>query len=361
LDISITRRVRVRKQRDGSTKKQVRHVVSWHNGKRNQRFFETKNEAIEYRDGLLRGVTSATPNGETVGDLVDKWLERQAKTIRPATQTAYFYYSRKLEPLFGVRIDKLTTKGIRSWYDAATGTKYSINRALTILKTVLETYAEDASCRAVAMPSGLSRNTTKQHKQHLSIEQVKTVISSGDIYLAFPFLTGTRISEMLGLLWSEVDLEAGVIRIARTQDKRTGKLIEATKTASSRRMVPINATLLGMLLNWRIRCPSDYRVFPAPCGGTLLYSNYLHRIWKPSLLRMGLPYVPIHSARASFISMLQASGVDVATAAKLVGHKSPNVTLKHYTHSLKDGAQAMNTLDRMVGANDGAAQRADMR
>jgi hypothetical protein len=34
-------------------------------------------------------------------------------------------------------------------------------------------------------------------------------------------------------------------------------------------------------------------------------------------------------ARASFISVLQASGVDVATAAKLAGHKTPNVTLQY--------------------------------
>ncbi len=43
--------------------------------------------------------------------------------------------------------------------------------------------------------------------------------------------------------------------------------------------------------------------------------------------------------------MLQTSGVDVATAAKLAGHKTPNVTLQYYTHSLHDGREAVNALD----------------
>jgi integrase len=64
-----------------------------------------------------------------------------------------------------------------------------------------------------------------------------------------------------------------------------------------------------------------------------------------ALQRMGLPLVSIHSARASFISMLQTSGVDVATAAKLAGHKTPTVTLQYCTHSLHDVRQAVNALE----------------
>jgi integrase len=43
--------------------------------------------------------------------------------------------------------------------------------------------------------------------------------------------------------------------------------------------------------------------------------------------------------------MLQATGIDVATAAKLAGHKTPNVTLQYYTHSLRDGREALNALE----------------
>ena len=58
-----------------------------------------------------------------------------------------------------------------------------------------------------------------------------------------------------------------------------------------------------------------------------------------------LPYVSPHSVRASFISVLQANGTDVAVSARLVGHKIPNVTLQYYTHSLRDDRGSVKVLD----------------
>lgn len=53
-----------------------------------------------------------------------------------------------------------------------------------------------------------------------------------------------------------------------------------------------------------------------------------------------------HSPRHSFISTLQAEGVEVAFMAKLAGHKSAVVTLSHYTHAMRGGEDAVEALDR---------------
>ena len=50
------------------------------------------------------------------------------------------------------------------------------------------------------------------------------MISYNGVYVAFPFLAGTRPSEQLGLLWDDVDFEANVIRIQRIQ-LRDGSLL----------------------------------------------------------------------------------------------------------------------------------------
>ena len=186
-----------------------------------------------------------------------------------------------------------------------------------------------------------------------SIDQVRAVIASASIYVAFPFLAGTRISEQLGLCWDCVDFDAGAVHIKRVQDKRTGKLIETTKTASGQRILPMSETLCRMLAEWKPTCPSLERVFPAAQGGVLLYSSFLHRFWRPALQRMGLPSISIHSARASFISMLQASGVDVATAAKLAGSQNAECHPPYYTHSLHDGREALNALEAAYSDGDG--------
>ena len=345
MNINITRRKRRRVQRDGSIRHQVRWVVSWHlEGARNQRFFETRVEAVEFRNRVLTNEASARPSNVTVGDAIRTWLETRKRTTRANTHTTYEHRAKLLEPLRSVRIDKLTTKSIREWHDGI-DTVYSANKALSVLKSALALHVEDTGARSVAMPTNLQKRPERPTRKHLSIDQVRAVIASGSIYVAFPFLAGTRISEQLGLCWDCVDFDAGVIHVKRVQDKQTGKLIETTKTASGQRIIPMSETLRRMLAEWKPACPSLERVFPAPHGGVLLYNSYLRRIWVPSLRRMELPHVSIHSARASFISMLQASGTELAVAAKLAGHKTPAVTLQYYTHALKGGEQAMAALD----------------
>lgn len=117
-----------------------------------------------------------------------------------------------------------------------------------------------------------------------------------------------------------------------------------------------------MLLEWRLRCPRKdgqlhrvfpglgvRRMFPLPReggGGPLIYGNFRSRIWAPALKRSGLPKVTPHSARHSFISVLQAQGVEVGLVAKLAGHKNAQVTLAHYTHAMRGGEGAVEALDR---------------
>ena len=168
----------------------------------------------------------------------------------------------------------------------------------------------------------------------------------------------------MGLLWDDVDFDANVIRIRRIQLK-DGSLSEVTKTAAGGREIPMSPLLREMLLDWRVRCPRKdgklERVFPAPGsvrawplpresgGGPLLYDNFRARFWAPTLNRLGLPAVTPHSARHSFISTLQAQGVEVGLVAKLAGHKSAVVTLSHYTHAMRGGEDAVRALDRAFG------------
>lgn len=80
-------------------------------------------------------------------------------------------------------------------------------------------------------------------------------------------------------------------------------------------------------------------------GGPILYSNFLKRYWRPALKVSGIRYVTHHSARHSFVSTLQALGVEVGLVARTAGHANPNVTLGHYTRAVRGGADAVAVLD----------------
>jgi integrase len=129
---------------------------------------------------------------------------------------------------------------------------------MQLLKAALALAAEDHQFRPPAMPTGLQRQRDKARKAVLTPEEVAKLLAAArddvvnGVYVAFPFLTGTRPSEQLGLLWDDVDFEANVIRIERIQ-LRDGSLSEFTKTAAGVRSIPMSPLLRGMLLAWRVR------------------------------------------------------------------------------------------------------------
>ena len=403
LSINLTRRVRRRKLKGGSTVEQVRFVLNWRDprsGERHQRFFERQRDAQERRSELVaafdRGAYSSSNRTVTVADAVAAWLETKRGVVRPITFASYEFEigyivgpllpsearraicrsgvgarpkARAIELLGRVKVQELTTRRVRAWHKLISEevSVYSANKALIKLKAALALAAEDHVFRPPAMPTGLQRQRDKARKAVLTPDEVARLLAAAredldkGVYVAFPFLAGTRPSEQLGLMWDDVDFEANVIRIRRIQ-LRYGSLSEFTKTEAGRRDVPMSPMLREMLLAWRVRCARKdgqlERVFPAPGsprawplpreggGGPLVYGSFRKRYWGPMLKRLGLPPVTPHCARHSFISVLQAQGVEVGLVAKLAGHKSAVVTLSHYTHAMRGGDDAVKALDK---------------
>ncbi len=95
--------------------------------------------------------------------------------------------------------------------------------------------------------------------------------------------------------------------------------------------------------------PGRLQPWPKPRlggGGPLLYQNFRKRYWTPIFKKLELPYVTPHSARHSFISTLQAQGIEVGLVAKLAGHASAVVTLGHYTQAVRGGEAAVEALEK---------------
>lgn len=404
LSFNVTKRTRRRKREDGSILVNERWVLNYRDprsGRRHQLFFERKADAIARRDALVseyqQGMSVAPERSSlTVKDAVERWLANRKGDVRPRTLRGYkeaaiyitgpiirgtaqerYEYSvaSKKQPgveflpvLANVRLQDLTTGDIRAWHKTiwAEVGPYSANRAKMFLRTALSLAAEDFNIRPPAMPSLLGRGRPKAKKAILAPEQVAELLVAAQsdhergIYISFPFLAGTRPSEQLGLLWSEVDFEKNLVRICRTQSDR-GELVETTKTEAGTREVPMGPMLRQALLEWRVRCPRVagelYRIFPGlgrqqawpkprlGAGGSLEYHNFLARIWRPFFKRTGIPYVTPHSARHTYISTLQMRGVEIGLVAKMAGHSNPNVTLGHYTQAVRGGADAAIALE----------------
>jgi integrase len=403
---SITRRDRRRRQRSGVIVVQTRFVVSFREprtGRRKQLFFERQKDAVAMRDALVASVVTGTfaesQTNLSVAEVVEYWLNNRRGEVKPATWDSYqqaagyivgpllvgsrlerHVFARtgdkpkgaRLIDMLGPRlIADLTTADIRSWHKTliAQVSAYTGNVAKKYLRAALALAAEDFHLRVPPMPTMQGRGRAKPRKAILTPAQVGQLLAAalGDanrgIYYAFPFLTGVRPSEQLALLWQDIDLAAGTVRIRRMQE-RDGSITDLTKTVAGTRDIPISPLLSSMLTRWRCVCPSKAgepaRVFPAlgsldavehkKRGGALSYTNFRSNYWRPALLALGLPYVTPHSARHAFISILQAKGIEVGLVAQLAGHANASVTLGHYTQAVRGGEAAVLALEQAYSA-----------
>lgn len=404
FNVSITSTTRRRKLTSGKVALYPQYYCEYRDpqtGKRRRRAFNRKKDAEAYRSSLLLKVAEGSYVDErtapTLAQAIDHWLETKVDSVKPSTLKGYKVVAngairgplligtkqeradytetgvapkggRFIKLLGDTKLTDLNTAMIRVWHRTVTEQcgAYTANRAKSHLKSILALAEEDFGVRAPSMPTGLPRARHKPKKAILTPEHIAKLITAAKedpehgLYYAFAFLAGTRPSEQLGLLWSEVDFDRNVIRIRRIQE-RDGSLTEMTKTEAGTRDIPMSATLREMMLAWRVRCPRKgkelHRVFPGPGrlqewpkprlggGGALLYQNFRKRYWAPAFAKLGLPYVTPHSARHSFISTLQAQGIEVGLVAQIAGHANPTVTLGHYTQAVRDGSAAIAALD----------------
>ena len=93
------------------------------------------------------------------------------------------------------------------------------------------------------------------------------------------------------------------------------------------------------------KAPSDSQVL-ATFDGKPQSPNAITKGWPRAIAAVGVRGVTLHSLRHTHASMLIASGMDVLTISRRLGHGSPAITLRVYGHLIH-------------GADDRAAQIMD--
>ena len=157
--------------------------------------------------------------------------------------------------------------------------------------------------------------------------------------------TGMRRNEILALRWRDVDLDAGrlVVEQALEQTTALGIRVKAPKTRSGRRTISIPPHMVSELRAHR-KAQAEQRLASglgkAPDGSPVLARHdgsyesptAITQKWIWSVRAVGMPDVTLHSLRHTHASMLIASGMDILTISRRLGHSSPTITLGVYGH-----------------------------
>lgn len=175
-------------------------------------------------------------------------------------------------------------------------------------------------------------------------------------------LTGLRLSELLGLRWNDLDLDAGLLRVRQIAQwlPRRGFNFRQPKTHRSVRPVALSPTAVFLLRRHRFQ-QAEQRlavgslyvdqdlVFTGPRGAPPSPST-VRDLWNRVKTTAGLHALRFHDLRHAHASLMLVQGIHPKIVSERLGHSGIGITLDIYTHLLPNlQAEAAAGLDRLLG------------
>ncbi len=173
--------------------------------------------------------------------------------------------------------------------------------------------------------------------------------------------TGLRRGELLGLRWSDIDLDAARLAVRRSVETVKGiTRTKPPKTARSSRTIAVPAFVVEALRRYRAQ-QLERRILLGLGRDeeATVFTRGDEAAWEPGAFslafarfvkRAKLRHVRFHDLRHSFGTLALQSGVDLKTVSNALGHSAISTTANTYLHaveSLERGAAAR--IDAMLG------------
>jgi integrase len=262
-----------------------------------------------------------------------------------------------LKPVLGHRkLKDLTRAEVRKFYNqkARELSARSVDYVhVTLQKALGQAVRDDLIPRNVAVGERprSSRQSDLEKAKALSPVQARTLLEAArgqrnEALYVVALHTGLRQGELLGLKWSDVDLDAGKLSVRRALKVTDHGLdFGPPKNKASRRSVRLNRSAVAALRAHRLRQNEERMrapmwrdanlVFPNRVGGPMDHNNLYYREYRPLLKRAGLSgegFTFLHSLRHTFATALFKRGEHPKVVQALLGHSSIMQTMDTYSH-----------------------------
>jgi integrase len=201
----------------------------------------------------------------------------------------------------------------------------------------------------------------------LTLAQVRTLFESisghrHEALFVMAFLTGLRQGELLGLRWSDVDLDDRWLTVRQALQRVPGEArFGPPKSDRSIRGIEIPSLAAEALVRHRVAqaqarllAGSKWRdhglVFCTGVGTPLDHRN-VTKSFQQALVNCGLPKKRFHDARHTAASFALAGGRQAREVMELLGHSQISLTMNTYAHLMREQKREMaRTFDALFGA-----------
>ncbi|WP_411076934.1 tyrosine-type recombinase/integrase [Streptomyces sp. cmx-10-25] len=324
------------------------------------------------RRALLDKVASGTPvptRSAKLSEWLAYWLESVVRPRRKlSTYDKYEAHVRLyLSPMLGTkRLESLSVPDVRRFLlqlEKKT-TAATAKESHRVLRTALS-----AACREELIVRNVAKlveppRAAVRDLSPWSLDETLDFLAAArrdPLYAAFvlAIAMGLRRGEIVGLRWTDIDLENRVLLVRQQVQRRRGVLYNDETKGRRSRAIPLPAMCLAPLRWHRMRQKTTYEaagtewtatgyVFATRTGRPVEPRN-VHRSFVRVGEAAGLRPIRLHDARHGCATLLTAAGVAPRVVMEILGHSQISLTMDVYTHVVQDTQrEAISHMDRLL-------------
>jgi integrase len=310
----------------------------------------------EFEEGAVRA------ERRTVAGLLDAWHEHKAGRGRSITTLREYrrLIDRQLKPRFGdLPLERLTGRDLDRYYDeliAAGLAPATVRQVHAVMRGALGQAVKwdwlNTNPALKATPPPLRRPAVRAPEPdevRLLIEKALAEDPAFGVFLRLAVVTGARRGELCALRWSDVDLGAAAVTIARSMaEDRGGRLVEKGTKTHAERLVSIDHETAAVMRQQLDRCqaasaacgvvlPRLAFVFSRkPDGSKPMHPNDATAAFGLLRAQLGISGIRLHDLRHFAATRLLVAGVPVRQVSGRLGHASASTTLNIYAHAVAE-------------------------
>jgi len=313
-------------------------------------------KAAEWKRLLINdGIASRAPVlfGAVLGRfLLEQKQEEEAEQITHSTYVSYrSMISQHIRPKWGdVSLQDVRPALVQDWLRKLTlSPKYkghirSLMYRLFDRAMIWELIGIDRNPMQLVEVKGISKR--RQRPRNLQVKEAWRILDA----LSQPYRTivlialcfGLRVSEILGLRWTDFDFKRSAVLIQRSS---VGKRLNKLKTECSQDEVPLERGFIVELKKWQELCleSEGQWLFPSPVTGRPLHADSIRADYLiPTSLQLGLGRIGFHTFRHTYRAWLDETGAPVGVQQKLMRHAHISTTMDQYGNASMEAKRRAN-------------------
>ncbi len=279
----------------------------------------------------------------TFREVFDAWLSEAKDREKKTWDEDERRYKRHMSTLIKTPPAEITREEIKRLHGKIKNGSglYEANRTLALIRTVLSWGIREYAWMFPNPAAGIRMFREEKRDRWLEPHEIPRFFEAVNAepnpeirdFVLMALLTGARRTNVLEMVWKDLDLESGRWRIPETK-------------AGEPQVVPLHPVALE-ILKARRETVSGFFVFPGT--GRSGHLEEPKTGWKRILDRAGIEDLRIHDLRRTLGSWLATQGESLLLIGKTLGHKSQGSTAT-YSRLAVDPVRAAMTkaIDRML-------------